>query len=215
MRSWVPRCAFWHPVTTDTTLTSPSHWPDSDEPPGQISMTLTGSRVGDSIPGGLKFSTCSRRVQCRSLKGSTRLLLGPGASKCGRSGPLTKEWRQVTWRGFATALEASHARRDVLEADVSASRLSTTTAPESSSPPATATGTAPPNTAQSRRAGYEGSPSTIRNQTRRSPIDLSRSSLRRLRRSSSSNLVVSAAPFVAKSLANSSARRTCASDPKS
>ncbi len=34
--------------------------------------------------------------------------------------PLTKEWRQVTRRGFATALEASQARRDVLEADVPA-----------------------------------------------------------------------------------------------
>jgi integrase len=32
--------------------------------------------------------------------------------------PLTREWRQVTRRGFATALEASQARRDVLEADV-------------------------------------------------------------------------------------------------
>jgi hypothetical protein len=32
--------------------------------------------------------------------------------------PLTKEWRQVTRRGFATALDASQARRDALEADV-------------------------------------------------------------------------------------------------
>jgi hypothetical protein len=32
--------------------------------------------------------------------------------------PLTREWRQVTRRGFTTALEASQARRDVLEADV-------------------------------------------------------------------------------------------------
>ena len=32
--------------------------------------------------------------------------------------PLTKKWRQVTRRGFATALDASQARRDVLESDV-------------------------------------------------------------------------------------------------
>jgi hypothetical protein len=32
--------------------------------------------------------------------------------------PLTKEWRQVTRRGFATALDASQARRDALDPDV-------------------------------------------------------------------------------------------------
>ena len=49
----------------------------------------------------------------RGLQGRQRQLVLQVAQD-----PLTKKWRQVTRRGFASALEASQARRDVLESDV-------------------------------------------------------------------------------------------------